>query len=93
VDPVTSADPLIRALGYLAGTITTISFLPQVLRSWRTRSTGDLSMSWLIAFISGVSLWLVYGIMLREPPIVAANAVTLALSLTLLWLRVGGKRQ
>jgi MtN3 and saliva related transmembrane protein len=90
IEPITAADPLVRLLGYVAGTITTLAFVPQVVRSLRTRSTEDLSLTWLICFISGVSLWLIYGILLREPPIIAANAVTLGLSLILLWIRVRG---
>jgi MtN3 and saliva related transmembrane protein len=85
------ASPLIRTIGYVAGTITTLAFVPQVVRSWRTRSTRDLSLTWLVAFASGVSLWLLYGILLREPPIIAANAVTLALAAILLWIRVRGR--
>lgn len=92
MEPVTSADPLVRTLGYVAGFITTVSFLPQVIRSWRTRSASDLSVTWLAAFIAGVSLWLVYGILLREPPIIAANGVTLGLSLVLLWIRLKGSK-
>lgn len=92
VPPVDPASPLIRALGYVAGLITTIAFVPQVVRSWRTRSTRDLSLTWLVAFSSGVALWLVYGILLREPPIIAANAVTLALAATLMWIRLGRRK-
>jgi MtN3 and saliva related transmembrane protein len=88
VDPVDPSSPLIRVIGYVAGAITTLAFVPQVVRSWRTRSTRDLSLTWLVAFASGVGLWLCYGILLREPPIIAANAVTLMLAATLLWIRV-----
>jgi MtN3 and saliva related transmembrane protein len=93
VDPITGADPVVRALGYVAGFITTVSFLPQVIRSWRTRSAADLSLVWLTSFIAGISLWLVYGILLHEPPIIAANGVTLGLSLMLLWIRLRGRRE
>jgi MtN3 and saliva related transmembrane protein len=93
VDPAAPSDPLVRVLGYVAGTITTLSFLPQVVRSWRTRSTADLSITWLVAFISGVTLWLVYGSLLREPPIIVANAITLGLSLVLLWIRLTSRRR
>jgi len=92
VEVMASSDPWIRILGYVAGTITTLAFVPQVVRSLRTRSTADLSLSWLSAFITGVALWLVYGILLREPPIIAANAVTLGLSLVLLWVRLRGRK-
>lgn len=93
MDPLTPSDFYVRALGYAAGTITTLAFVPQVIRSLRTRSTADLSLVWLSAFITGVALWLVYGLLLREPPIVLANAVTLGLSLVLLGIRLRGRRE
>jgi MtN3 and saliva related transmembrane protein len=86
--PVDPASPLIRTIGYIAGVITTLAFVPQVVRSWRTRSTRDLSLIWLVAFSSGVALWLTYGILLREPPIIAANATTFVLAAILLWIRL-----
>jgi len=76
------------ALGYIAGFLTTASFLPQVARAWQTRSTKDLSYWMLGAFSGGVSLWIVYGVMLSEPPIVLFNAITLVLALTLVWLKI-----
>lgn len=82
------SDPLIRTIGYLAGSITTLAFVPQVIRSWRTRSAGDLSVTWLVTFITGVVLWFTYGLLLREPPIIVANGITLGLSMVLLWLRL-----
>jgi MtN3 and saliva related transmembrane protein len=76
------------ALGYVAGFLTTVSFLPQVIKAWRTRSTEDLSFWMLGAFSCGVSLWIVYGVMLGEPPIMLFNGITLVLALTLLWLKI-----
>lgn len=76
------------ALGYVAGFFTTLAFLPQVLKAWRTRSTEDLSWSMLILFSSGVGLWVVYGLMLAEPPIVLFNAITLALTLVLAGIKM-----
>lgn len=69
----------ITALGFLAGTLTTLSFAPQVLKTWRTKRCDDLSLTMLLTFGAGVALWLIYGLMLSSPPIIAANAVTLAL--------------
>jgi MtN3 and saliva related transmembrane protein len=71
-------------IGVIAGTLTTLAFVPQVIRTWRTRSTGDLSLGMLATFTSGVVLWLVYGIATRQFPIVLANSVTLVLALVLL---------
>ena len=74
-------------LGFAAGTLTTTSFIPQVHKAWRTKRCDDLSWTMLIAFGTGVLLWLVYGLLLRASPIIAANAVTLALILCLLSLK------
>jgi MtN3 and saliva related transmembrane protein len=77
----------ITALGFVAGTLTTLSFLPQVHKAWRTRRCDDLSMGMLLAFGAGVLLWMVYGFCLRAAPIIMANVVTLALILVLIVLK------
>ncbi|MCM2466384.1 SemiSWEET family sugar transporter [Methanoculleus oceani] len=69
----------VTALGLAAGTLTTLSFAPQVIRAWRTRSTADLSLATLAVLLAGVLLWLAYGVVKGDPAIVAANAVTAAL--------------
>jgi MtN3 and saliva related transmembrane protein len=79
---------VIDTLGFIAAALTTLSFLPQVVRTWKTRSAEDLSLSMLVAFNLGVVIWLVYGIALGALPIIVANVVTLALSLTLLVLKL-----
>ena len=80
--------PIAEAVGYVAATVTTLSFVPQVVRSWRTKSVNDLSFATLSAFSTGVCLWLIYGVLLRETPIIAANAVTLALNAILVVLKL-----
>lgn len=77
----------ITMLGFAAGTLTTLSFVPQVHKAWRTKRCDDLSLSMLLAFGLGVLLWLIYGLALRKAPIIVANAVTLALIMVLLWLK------
>lgn len=69
----------VTALGLLAGTLTTLSFAPQVVRAWRTRSTGDLSLGMLVVLLAGVLLWLAYGVVRGDIAIVAANGVTAVL--------------
>lgn len=78
----------ITILGLAAATITTISFLPQMFKTWRTKSAKDVSLVTLITFISGVFLWLVYGIYLQSLPIILANAITLIFNLIILWLKI-----
>jgi MtN3 and saliva related transmembrane protein len=74
---------LTELTGSLAATLTTLSFLPQVLKTWRTRSAGDFSWIWIAAFGAGLALWLIYGLALRSFPLVAANGVTFALVLAI----------
>lgn len=75
-------------VAYAAGTLTTLAFVPQVVKTWRSKSVRDLSFVTLAAFTAGVFLWLVYGLMRHEPPIIAANAVTLALGGVLVVFKV-----
>ena len=77
----------INLLGFVAGTLTTLSFLPQVHKAWTTRRCTDLSLGMLLAFGAGVLLWLIYGLRLRAAPVIVANAVTLALILVLIALK------
>ncbi|HEV3315729.1 MAG TPA: SemiSWEET transporter [Candidatus Angelobacter sp.] len=78
---------MISLLGFIAGTLTTLSFVPQVHKAWRTRRCDDLSYGMLVTFGLGVVLWLIYGLLVRAAPIIVANAVTLALILTLLVMK------
>lgn len=78
----------VTIIGFVAGTLTTLSFVPQVLHTARTKRCDDLSYGMLLAFGAGVALWLVYGIALRALPIIAANTVTLALIVTIAVLKL-----
>ncbi len=75
-------------IGYVAAILTTSSFIPQVFKTWKSRSTKDISLAMFIAFCAGVFLWLVYGILLASVPIIIANAVGLALGLIILALKI-----
>jgi MtN3 and saliva related transmembrane protein len=83
---------MITALGFFAGTLTTVSFVPQVVKTWRTRRCDDLSWGMLVLFGGGIGSWLVYGLILRETPIIAANAVTLALILAIASMKLAFSR-
>ncbi len=85
--------PGVEAVGYAAALLTTVAFVPQVWKTWRTRSAGDLSTAMLVIFTAGVALWLVYGLLLGSAPIIAANVATLALSGLLVALRLRFDRQ
>ncbi|MGA9210205.1 MAG: SemiSWEET transporter, partial [Terriglobales bacterium] len=75
-------------IGFVAGTLTTVSFVPQVLRTFRTKRCDDLSFGMLSAFASGVCLWLVYGIFVWSAPIIVANLVTLCLLVPLVAMKI-----
>jgi len=71
-------------LGLSAGMCTTIAFLPQVIKTWKSRSAKDLSLGMFSLFCFGVIQWLVYGIFQNDVPVIAANLITLMLASTLL---------
>jgi len=79
---------IVNITGSLAGCLTTIAFIPQVVRTWKTRSAQDISLFMFLLFSCGVLLWLIYGIMLHALPIILANGITLALSTTILAMKV-----
>lgn len=70
-------------IGLLAGLLTTGCWLPQLLRSWRTRSTTDISWTYLTALTAGVCLWILYGAVTADVAVIATNAATAAALLTL----------
>jgi MtN3 and saliva related transmembrane protein len=78
----------VTALGLIAGFLTTISFLPQVIRTWRSRSTRDISLGTYLIYVSGIVLWLIYGLVLNDVALIASNAVTLLLASTILGLKL-----
>ncbi|KYC39646.1 hypothetical protein WA1_30365 [Scytonema hofmannii PCC 7110] len=78
----------IMILGLVAATITTFSFFPQMVKTWQTKSAKDVSYIMLIAFNTGVFLWVLYGIALKSLPIILANSVTLVFNLIILWLKI-----
>jgi MtN3 and saliva related transmembrane protein len=67
-------------IGWLATTFTTIAFVPQVWRAWKTRSARDLSLPMYLIFTTGVALWLTYGLLIYSWPIIIGNIVTLILA-------------
>lgn len=77
----------IELLGMTAGTISSITFLPQVIKTWKSKSAKDISL-WMILFVtSSVILWLIYGIFLKSIPIIYTNSAVLLMSLILLYFK------
>lgn len=78
----------IQILGLAAGTITSITFLPQVIQIWKTKSAKDLSLQMLLLLILGVSMWLTYGILVMDAAIIYTNSMVLTMSLIMLFFKL-----
>ena len=78
----------ITIIGSVAAVLTTFAYLPQAIRIIKTKNTNSISLGMYVAMVFGVALWLVYGIALNEVPIIAANAITLALSGIILYYKI-----
>jgi len=75
---------IINYIGFFAAFCTTIAFLPQAIKVYKSKSTKDISLYMFLIFTIGVLSWLIYGIIISNLPVILANAVTLALSLFIL---------
>lgn len=82
------AKPAVDLIGYSAATMTTISFVPQLLRVIKLRSARDVSLGMFVIFTTGTAFWLVYGWLCGSVPVTCANAVTFSLSLAILMLKL-----
>lgn len=77
----------IKILGLVAGSITSITFLPQLVQIWRTKSAKDVSLYMLSLLTIGVSMWLAYGIFVKDVAIIYTNSMVLAMSLLMLYFK------
>jgi len=75
-------------IGLIAGALTTISFLPQVIKTCKSKSTKDISMGMFVTFSTGILLWIFYGIAIHSTPIVITNVVTFLLVFVILVLKL-----
>ncbi len=80
-------------IGLLAGLLTTIAFVPQLLKIYASKSGKDVSARMFVMFSAGVALWLVYGIMIRSLPVIIANVVTLGLAVAIMALKIRYSRR
>jgi MtN3 and saliva related transmembrane protein len=78
----------LKLLGLAAGTITSITFLPQVIHIYKTKSAKDLSLFMLFLLMLGVSMWLAYGIIVKDVAIIYTNSMVLLMSLVLLYFKL-----
>ncbi|USN45004.1 MAG: hypothetical protein H6502_02985 [Candidatus Woesearchaeota archaeon] len=75
-------------LGYLAGALVVISLLPQTIKSWRSKSTKDLSLWRYIIYCSGLLLWILYAFLIQNGPVAFMNGLGLLLALSILFLKI-----
>jgi len=75
-------------IGSLAATCCTISFIPQVIKIYKTKNTSDLSLVTFVVFAVGVALWFIYGLMIGSVPMIAANALTLVFALFIVAMKL-----
>lgn len=78
----------ITLLGLLGGTLTTVSFFPQVFKTWKTKSTKDVSLVMFVLLTVGIMIWIVYGFLIGSLPIIVSNSVSFVLSLVILVLKL-----
>ncbi len=74
--------------GFLAAFLTTIAFLPQIYRTWQTKSADDVSLLMLILFITGLICWIIYGLKINSIPILVANIITFIFNFSILILKI-----
>jgi MtN3 and saliva related transmembrane protein len=80
-------DSLIAMLGFTAGTLTTLAFVPQVIKSWKSKSTQDVSLAMFLVLCTGILLWLTYGFLINDTPLIVANGFSLLLAGSILIMK------
>lgn len=78
----------LSTIGIIAGTLTTLSFLPQVLKVWSNKSAKDISFGWLLTFLTGILLWVFYGLHIGSFPVLISNIATVILVLLILVFKI-----
>jgi MtN3 and saliva related transmembrane protein len=78
----------VSIIGYVAGTCTTLAFLPQVIRTWKTRSTEDISLGMFSLMVFGIGLWLFYGVVTEDWPLIIADGFSLFLAAMILLMKI-----
>ena len=78
----------IDILGYVAGILVVISLLPQVIKSWKTKLTRDISLSRYVIYVIGLILWIIYAVIIQNGPVAAMNGIGLVLAVSILYLKI-----
>ena len=79
---------IIELVGYLAGFTFAVSLLPQVIKSWTTKSTKDISLMWTFTYMTGLSLWIIYGIGIKSYPLTIFASIELLMVMSLIVLKI-----
>ena len=79
---------LVTFIGLVAACLTTVAFTPQVAKTWHSRSTRDISLGMYLVLATGIVMWLIYGLMIDDAPLILANAVTLLLVSIILYCKI-----
>ncbi|WFU74707.1 MULTISPECIES: SemiSWEET transporter [unclassified Bradyrhizobium] len=79
---------VIKLIGFAAATCTTVAYAPQAIKVWKTRSTGDISLGMFLVMVLGLALWLIYGLLSGDGPLIASNAVTMLLAGGILFMKL-----
>ena len=75
-------------IGFIAGILVASSLIPQTIKSWKTKSTSDISITWMLINLSGQIMWIVYGFLISSMSLVIMSSITLALAISLLILKI-----
>ncbi len=78
----------VTIIGMMAAALTTTAFFPQLLKVWKTKSTRDISLSMFAIFCSGIFLWLIYGILNEDPPVIVANFLVFIQAALIVMLKI-----
>ena len=78
----------VDVLGYIAGILVVISLLPQVIKSWKTKLTRDISLSRYVIYVIGLILWITYAFIIKNGPVGIMNGIGLMLALSILYLKI-----
>ena len=78
----------ITVLGLIGGTLTTASFFPQVIKTWKTKSTKDVSLIMFVLLSVGITFWIAYGFKIGSVPVIAANCVSLIMTIAMLTMKL-----
>lgn len=78
-------------IGLTAGFCTTVAFLPQAIKTWKTKSAKDLSLGMYSIFCTGIILWLIYGILINDLPVILTNVASMILATSILYFKLSYK--